>query len=85
MESLVNDGSGPTSFEPGRDPARRQATCGVGTAELTYGVSKSGSSRNREALEIFLAPSSFFLSMKQRAGHHDCGPCAQTAEHPGYQ
>jgi len=23
--------------------------------------------------------------MKQRAGHHDCGPCAQPAEHPGYQ
>ena len=23
--------------------------------------------------------------MKQRAGHHDWGPCAQPAEHSGYQ
>jgi tRNA(fMet)-specific endonuclease VapC len=30
--------------------------CSVVAAELAYGVAKSGSSRNREALEMFLAP-----------------------------
>lgn len=30
--------------------------CSVVAAELAYGVAKSGSSRNREALELFLAP-----------------------------
>jgi len=30
--------------------------CSVVTAELAYGVAKSGSSRNRQALEMFLAP-----------------------------
>jgi len=30
--------------------------CTVVTAELTYGVAKSGSARNRQALELFLAP-----------------------------
>ena len=30
--------------------------CSVVAAELAYGVAKSGSSRNRQALELFLAP-----------------------------
>ena len=30
--------------------------CSVVAAELAYGVAKSGSARNREALEMFLAP-----------------------------
>ncbi|NBQ18509.1 MAG: type II toxin-antitoxin system VapC family toxin [Synechococcaceae bacterium WB8_1A_041] len=30
--------------------------CSVVAAELAYGVAKSGSTRNREALEMFLAP-----------------------------
>ena len=30
--------------------------CSVVAAELAYGVSKSGSARNRQALEMFLAP-----------------------------
>ena len=30
--------------------------CSVVAAELAYGVAKSGSSRNREALELFLSP-----------------------------
>lgn len=30
--------------------------CSVVAAELAYGVAKSGSNRNREALEMFLAP-----------------------------
>lgn len=30
--------------------------CSVVAAELAYGVAKSGSSRNRDALELFLAP-----------------------------
>jgi tRNA(fMet)-specific endonuclease VapC len=30
--------------------------CSVVAAELAYGVAKSGSSRNRQALEMFLAP-----------------------------
>jgi tRNA(fMet)-specific endonuclease VapC len=30
--------------------------CSVVAAELAYGVVKSGSSRNRQALEMFLAP-----------------------------
>ncbi len=30
--------------------------CSVVAAELAYGVAKSGSSRNREALDMFLAP-----------------------------
>ena len=30
--------------------------CSVVAAELAYGVAKSGSARNRQALEIFLAP-----------------------------
>jgi len=30
--------------------------CSVVAAELAYGVIKSGSSRNRQALEMFLAP-----------------------------
>ena len=30
--------------------------CSVVAAELTYGVAKSGSTRNRQALEMFLAP-----------------------------
>jgi tRNA(fMet)-specific endonuclease VapC len=30
--------------------------CSVVAAELAYGVSKSGSTRNREALDLFLAP-----------------------------
>jgi tRNA(fMet)-specific endonuclease VapC len=30
--------------------------CSVVAAELAYGVAKSGSARNREALQLFLAP-----------------------------
>lgn len=30
--------------------------CSVVAAELAYGVAKSGSARNRQALELFLAP-----------------------------
>jgi tRNA(fMet)-specific endonuclease VapC len=30
--------------------------CSVVAAELAYGVAKSGSTRNRQALEMFLAP-----------------------------
>ena len=30
--------------------------CSVVAAELAYGVAKSGSTRNRQALELFLAP-----------------------------
>lgn len=30
--------------------------CSVVAAELAYGVAKSGSTRNREALDLFLAP-----------------------------
>ena len=30
--------------------------CSVAAAELAYGVAKSGSKRNREALDLFLAP-----------------------------
>ena len=30
--------------------------CSVVAAELTFGVAKSGSPRNRQALEMFLAP-----------------------------
>ncbi len=30
--------------------------CSVVAAELAYGVAKSGSARNRQALEMFLAP-----------------------------
>ena len=30
--------------------------CSVVAAELAYGVAKSGSARNREALDLFLAP-----------------------------
>ncbi|MDA0290728.1 MAG: type II toxin-antitoxin system VapC family toxin, partial [Cyanobacteria bacterium] len=30
--------------------------CSVVAAELAYGVAKSGSARNRDALEMFLAP-----------------------------
>lgn len=30
--------------------------CGVVAAELAYGVAKSGSARNRQALDLFLAP-----------------------------
>jgi len=30
--------------------------CSVVAAELAYGVAKSGSNRNRQALELFLAP-----------------------------
>jgi tRNA(fMet)-specific endonuclease VapC len=32
------------------------AICSVVAAELAYGVAKSGSARNRQALEMFLAP-----------------------------
>ena len=32
------------------------ALCSVVAAELAYGVAKSGSERNRKALEMFLAP-----------------------------
>ncbi len=32
------------------------AMCSVVAAELAYGVAKSGSTRNRQALEMFLAP-----------------------------
>jgi len=34
--------------------------CSVVAAELAYGVVRSGSSRNRQALEMFLAPLSIF-------------------------
>ncbi|MFN4865294.1 MAG: type II toxin-antitoxin system VapC family toxin [Cyanobacteriota bacterium] len=30
--------------------------CSVVAAELAYGVAKRGSTRNRQALELFLAP-----------------------------
>jgi len=32
------------------------AVCSLVVAELSYGVSKSGSARNQQALEMFLAP-----------------------------
>ena len=32
------------------------SVCSVVAAELAYGVAKSGSARNRQALEMFLAP-----------------------------
>ena len=35
--------------------------CSVVAAELAYGVAKSGSARNRQALEMFLAPLAVLL------------------------
>lgn len=39
-----------------RHRAGEIGVCGVVAAELAYGVAKSGSRRNREALELFLSP-----------------------------
>lgn len=49
--------------------------CSVVAAELAYGVAKSGSARNREALEMFLAPLEILLSMPMPCGPMaSCGP-----------
>ena len=42
--------------------------CSVVAAELAYGVVKSDSSRNRQALEMFLAPLIIFPLTKPRSG-----------------
>jgi tRNA(fMet)-specific endonuclease VapC len=47
--------------------------CSVVAAELTYGVAKSGSERNRQALDLFLAPLAI-CALIWSAGVHRSAP-----------